>query len=98
MYNSDGTTRVVLAPGGPAAAAIAAATTQGHAVVELAPLLSPTCCHDNVIGLLGVVLGPQRQPQMLVLELASVRDPQLVAQCSQPPMTSHESPWRVLCT
>ena len=36
------------------------------------PLLSPTCRHDNIIGLLGVVLDHRQQAQMLVLELAQV--------------------------
>jgi hypothetical protein len=71
VYNSDGTARVVVAPGGTAASAIAASV--GCVMADLGPLLSPTCRHDNIIGLLGVVLDHQQQAQMLVLELAQVR-------------------------
>ena len=44
----------------------------GLELAELVPLLSPTCRHDNIIGLLGVVLDHRQQAQMLVLELAQV--------------------------
>ena len=70
VYNSDGTARVVVAPGGVAADAMAGAG--GLELAELVPLLSPTCRHDNIIGLLGVVLDHRQQAQMLVLELAQV--------------------------
>jgi hypothetical protein len=56
--------------GGAVADAIAGAG--GLELAELVPLLSPTCRHDNIIGLLGVVLDHRQQAQMLVLELAQV--------------------------
>jgi hypothetical protein len=71
VYVRDGAAQVVVAPGGAAAAAIAAAA--GLEVSELGALLSPTCRHDNIIGLLGVVPGSLGRAQMLVLELAQVR-------------------------
>jgi hypothetical protein len=79
VYNSDGTARVVVTPGGTAANAIAASV--GCVMADLGPLLSPTCRHDNIIGLLGVVLDHQQQAQMLVLELAQVRVLCLLARC-----------------
>jgi hypothetical protein len=82
VYNSDGTARVMVAPGGVAATAIAAAA--GRALGELGPLLSPTCRSDSIIGLLGIVLGDRGQPEMLVLELAQVRGRRVVVVASLP--------------